>query len=254
MGHPRHPGEHRVPRRPRLQHARARAGARSVGAGRAPARARRRTAVVRDASSRSASGRCASTVTPMRDVDGAQIDGGSRPERRRRAYRSSSRSTSGRRAAVDERARCSRSAERILETPGGGRPHGRPRGSSSCSAATGTLVVGDEQFTNRRQRAPHPSRRASADSRAFRGHCWQSAIFPSGEGFGYITYPPRTDGKATFNEGYVFFGDGELIPARVVDPPWLRLMRPTARTSRSCSRRRRGDPRIRAQPTSRPSW
>lgn len=56
----------------------------------------------------------------------------------------------------------------------------------------------------------------------FWGHCWQSAVFPSGRGFGYIAYPPRPDGSPSYNEGYIFLGDGELIPARVVEAPWLR--------------------------------
>lgn len=55
----------------------------------------------------------------------------------------------------------------------------------------------------------------------FWGHCWQSAVFPSGRAFGYIAYPPRPDGQPTFNEGFLFEGDGELIPARVVQAPWL---------------------------------
>jgi hypothetical protein len=55
----------------------------------------------------------------------------------------------------------------------------------------------------------------------FWGHCWQSALFPSGKGFGYIAYPPRPDGSPSYNEGYLFLGEGELIPARVVEAPWL---------------------------------
>lgn len=55
----------------------------------------------------------------------------------------------------------------------------------------------------------------------FWGHSWQSAVFPSGKAFGYIAYPPRPDGQPTFNEGYVFTGEGRLIPARVVKAPWL---------------------------------
>lgn len=55
----------------------------------------------------------------------------------------------------------------------------------------------------------------------FWGHCWQSALFSSGRAFGYIAYPPRPDGEPTFNEGYVFSGDGGLITARVVEAPWL---------------------------------
>lgn len=55
----------------------------------------------------------------------------------------------------------------------------------------------------------------------FWGHCWQSAVFPSGKAFGYIAYPPRADGSPSYNEGFVFLGDGELLPARVVKAPWL---------------------------------
>jgi hypothetical protein len=55
----------------------------------------------------------------------------------------------------------------------------------------------------------------------FWGHCWQSALFPSGRAFGYIAYPPRPDGEPTFNEGYVYSGDGDLVAARVIEAPWL---------------------------------
>lgn len=60
----------------------------------------------------------------------------------------------------------------------------------------------------------------------FWGHCWQSALFPSGRAFGYIAYPPRPDEQPNFNEGYLFTGDGPLIPARVVEAPWLRRLQP----------------------------
>jgi|SRR5579883_2233951 len=52
-------------------------------------------------------------------------------------------------------------------------------------------------------------------------------IEASGRGFGYIVYPPRDDGKATYNEGYLFEGDGQLIPARVVEAPWLHTLQPS---------------------------
>ena len=55
----------------------------------------------------------------------------------------------------------------------------------------------------------------------FWGHCWQATAFPSGRAFGYIAYPPRDDGQPTYNEGYIFTGDGGLIPAKVVEAPWL---------------------------------
>ena len=60
----------------------------------------------------------------------------------------------------------------------------------------------------------------------FWGHCWQSALFPGGRAFGYIAYPPRPDGQPTYNEGYVFEGDGSLVPARVVEAPWLTRLQP----------------------------
>ncbi|MGV0716714.1 hypothetical protein ABQE93_15030 [Mycolicibacterium sp. XJ662] len=63
----------------------------------------------------------------------------------------------------------------------------------------------------------------------FWGHCWQSALFPSGRAFGYIAYPPRPDGQPNYNEGYLYLGDAAgdraLIPARVVEAPWLRRLR-----------------------------
>jgi prepilin-type processing-associated H-X9-DG protein len=54
----------------------------------------------------------------------------------------------------------------------------------------------------------------------FRGHCWQSALFPDGRAFGYITYPPREDGS-TLNEAYIY-QDGKMYPARATKIPWLR--------------------------------
>ena len=86
--------------------------------------------------------------------------------------------------------------------------------------AKGTLRVGAEEHvfagTGLRIR-----RQGVRNLESFWGHCWQSALFPSGRGFGYIAYPPRADGAPTYNEGFIFDGDGPLIPARVVSAPWL---------------------------------
>jgi len=87
--------------------------------------------------------------------------------------------------------------------------------------AVGSVTVdnGDaQQFTGSGLRIRRQGVRRLA---GFWGHCWQSAVFPSGKAFGYIAYPPRPDGQPTFNEGYLFTGDGALIPARVVQAPWL---------------------------------
>ena len=59
---------------------------------------------------------------------------------------------------------------------------------------------------------------------AFRGHCWQSAVFPDGRAFGYIAYPPRDDGS-TYNEGYIY-KDGKLHRARARSIPFLRNLMP----------------------------
>jgi len=59
----------------------------------------------------------------------------------------------------------------------------------------------------------------------FRGHCWQSAVFPDGRAFGYIAYPPRADGS-TYNEGYVY-QDGKMYPARATKIPFLRDIMPS---------------------------
>lgn len=54
---------------------------------------------------------------------------------------------------------------------------------------------------------------------AFRGHCWQAAVFPDGRAFGYIAYPPAEDGS-TYNEGYIW-QDGKWYPAVATRIPWL---------------------------------
>lgn len=56
----------------------------------------------------------------------------------------------------------------------------------------------------------------------FRGHTWQSAVFPSGKAFGYLAYPPHEGETSFWNEGFIFDGDGALRPARVIKTPWLR--------------------------------
>lgn len=87
--------------------------------------------------------------------------------------------------------------------------------------ATGSVSIAGEaprEFTGSGLRIRRQGVRKLA---GFWGHTWQSAVFPSGKAFGYIAYPPRPDGEPTYNEGYLFRGDGNLIPARVVEAPWL---------------------------------
>ncbi|WP_040631673.1 hypothetical protein [Mycobacterium colombiense] len=86
--------------------------------------------------------------------------------------------------------------------------------------AVGALRAGHEEyrFTGSGTRV---RRQGARDMAGFWGHCQQSATFPSGRGFGYIAYRPRPDGAGSYNEGYLFTGDGELVPAQVVRAPWL---------------------------------
>lgn len=58
---------------------------------------------------------------------------------------------------------------------------------------------------------------------SFRGHCWQSALFPDGRAFGYIAFPTADDGSAPLNQGYVY-QDGVMHPARATRIPWLRRL------------------------------
>jgi hypothetical protein len=116
-------------------------------------------------------------------------------------------------------------ARRVLDTQEEGDLMGHPWRFEQLCRATGWLRIGDETFeidggANRIRR--QSIRRLVK----FRGHVWQASLFPGGRGFGYIAYPPRRDGKETYNEGYVFEGDGELVPARVVDAPWLGTLSP----------------------------
>jgi hypothetical protein len=62
---------------------------------------------------------------------------------------------------------------------------------------------------------------------AFRGHCWQSVVFPDGRAFGYIAYPLR-DGEVEadrYNIGY-YYQDGKMYPAKAVKIPFLRKIMP----------------------------
>ena len=117
-------------------------------------------------------------------------------------------------------------AKRVLDTQEEGDLMGHPWRFEQLCRATGHLRVGDESYSI--NGAANRIRRQSIRREAkLRGHAWQASLFPSGRGFGYIAYPPRDDGKDTYNEGYLFDGDGALIPARVVQAPWLRTLTPS---------------------------
>ena len=108
----------------------------------------------------------------------------------------------------------------ILENQEEGYLMGHPWRFEQLCRASGMLRIGDETYELEGS-ANRIRRQGVRRTATLWGHAWQAAVFPSGRGFAYITYPERKDGKATLNEGHVFLGDGELVPARAIDPPWL---------------------------------
>jgi hypothetical protein len=116
-------------------------------------------------------------------------------------------------------------AKRVLDEQDEGALMGGPR-FEQLARATGTARIGDAEHRIDGG-ALRVRRQGVRRLGTFRGHAWQSALFPSGRGFGYIVYPPRDDGLPTYNEGYLFDADGGLVPAWVVDAPWLRRLQPT---------------------------
>jgi hypothetical protein len=113
-------------------------------------------------------------------------------------------------------------AARVLAEQEEGALMGGPR-YEQLFRMTGRLRVGDDE-RGLRGGGLRVRRQGVRRLARFWGHAWQSSVFPSGRGFGYIVYPERDDGLPTYNEGYVFDGDGPLVPARVVEAPWLRRM------------------------------
>jgi hypothetical protein len=115
-------------------------------------------------------------------------------------------------------------ADHSLKTSIVGDLMGGPRYEQLFRSAGSVRIDGVEQhFTGTGLRI---RRQGVRRLEGFWGHCWQSALFPSGKGFGYIAYPPRPDGEPQYNEGYIFRGSGDLVPARVVEAPWLTRLHP----------------------------
>ena len=136
-------------------------------------------------------------------------------------------------------------AKRVLDEQDEGALMGGPR-FEQLSRATGTARIGDTEHAIDGG-ALRVRRQGVRRLGTFRGHAWQSALFPSGRGFGYIVYPDRDDDLPTYNEGYFFDGDGELIPAWVVDAPWLRRLQPQRRGRLGRARDGQGTTRIQAE-------
>ena len=90
----------------------------------------------------------------------------------------------------------------------------------------GTLTV-DGQTKAYKVNGSRIHRQSVRPMAAFRGHCWQSCIFPDGRAFGFIAYPLR-DGEREedrYNIGYLV-QDGKVYPAKARKIPFLRNIMP----------------------------
>ena len=119
-----------------------------------------------------------------------------------------------------------------------------PRYEQLCTAR-GEVRAGDDAWTFTGT-ALRIHRQGKRDTGGFWGHCWPSALFPSGRGFGGLAFPERPDGQPTFNEAYLFDGE-RMIPATLVDAPWLRRLQPTGEDVTITLRTADGDVRIQGE-------
>jgi hypothetical protein len=85
--------------------------------------------------------------------------------------------------------------------------------------AEGALRVGGEEWTFRGP-GLRVHRQGFRNLTGFSGHIWQSALFPSGRGFGAMWLLP-TD----YRPAYIFDG-GRMLPARPIEVSWMSGMRP----------------------------
>lgn len=59
----------------------------------------------------------------------------------------------------------------------------------------------------------------------FPGHCWMSALFPSGKAFGILAFPTRKDGTAAYSEAFLFDGISKTY-GKVIQAPWMTRFEP----------------------------
>ena len=107
-----------------------------------------------------------------------------------------------------------RDAAEQIKTSVEGDLMGGPRYEQLFRATGSVSVAGDAGL--HRKRPANPSA-GSPQARGFLGSRVAVSGVPQWQGIRLIAYPPRPDGEPTFNEGYIFSGDGPLIPARVIE-------------------------------------
>jgi hypothetical protein len=85
--------------------------------------------------------------------------------------------------------------------------------------AEGTLHLGRREWSFRGS-GLRIHRQGLRNLQGFTGHVWQSALFPSGRGFGYMWLRPND-----YREGFLY-QDGRMIPAQILSAPFLTRMVP----------------------------
>ena len=116
-----------------------------------------------------------------------------------------------------------------------------PRYEQLCTCQ-GIVGVGAEDQWRFRGTALRVHRQGPRDVLGFWGHCWASGLFPRGGGFGFLAFPDRP-GAGAYNEGFVLDG-GSLVPATVLEPPWLRRLAPSGEVVSFTLRTAGGDVRV----------
>ena len=90
--------------------------------------------------------------------------------------------------------------------------------------ATGELTV-DGQTRSFKAQGSRIHRQSVRPMGAFRGHCWQSAVFPDGRGFATIAYPLREGESEDERYNVAYWYDGKAMhPARAMKIPFLRKL------------------------------
>jgi hypothetical protein len=115
--------------------------------------------------------------------------------------------------SAGEQGRADRAAELAIGAVAGHRHEQLFR----CS---GTFQLDDEPAATFTGTGLRVRRYGIRDNGDFPGHCWQSALFPSGRAFGLIALAPRPGEATGFSEAFVFDGRRKIY-GRVVEAPWM---------------------------------
>jgi hypothetical protein len=119
-----------------------------------------------------------------------------------------------------------------------------PRYEQLCTASGSITIEG--QTWNFAGTALRVHRQGLRDSTGFWGHVWPSALFPSGKGFGALAFPERGGLQPTYNEGFIFDGKS-VIPALLVDAPWIDHVEPVGEDVSFTLRTEDGDVQIKGE-------